>query len=143
MAQETEPVTRRELRRETDYLQAELVRLRAVRNGLNLNLAAIARQTGARSTGFSAYFGGLARNTLDGLWLSNVALSAGGEEMLLKGQATEPQLVPRLLQTLAHEQAFAGRTFREVSFERREVETGALIDFELRSAQVEEVDDAG
>ena len=125
------------------FLEAELSRLREARDGLNRNLAAIARQTGTGGEGFSAYFSGLARNTLDGLWFRNVALSAGGEQMLLKGQATEPELVPRLLQTLATEQAFSGRTFRKVSFERREGDAGALIDFELRSAEVEEADDAG
>ena len=51
--------------------------------------------------------------------------------------------MPRLLQTLAGEQAFAGRSFRKVTFERQESEAGALIDFELRSAQSEEIDDAG
>lgn len=125
------------------FLEAELARLQEVRDSINLNLAAIARETEQRQEGFSAYFGGLARNTLDGLWFDNVALSSGGEEMLLKGRATQPQLVPRLLQTLATEQVFSGRTFRKVSFERQETDSGALIDFELRSAQVEEVDDAG
>jgi len=125
------------------HLEAELMRLRVVRDGLNSNLMLIARQTGTRSDGFSAYFGGLARNTLDGLWFNNVAVSAGGEEMLLKGRAIEPELVPRLLQTLADEQAFAGRSFREVTFERQASEAGALIDFELRSAPSGEIDDAG
>ena len=125
------------------FLEAELSRLREVRDGLNLSLAAIARQTGTDGVGFAAYFSGLARNTLDGLWFRNVVLAAGGEQMLLKGQTIEPELVPRLLQTLATEQVFAGRTFRKVSFERREGEAGALIDFELRSAEVEETDDAG
>ena len=125
------------------HLEAELMRLREVKDNLNANLVAVAQQIGTRSNGFSAYFAGLARNTLDGLWFKNVALSAGGEEMLLKGRATEPELVPRLLQTLAVERAFAGRAFRNVSFERQELEAGSLVDFELRSAQSEEVDDAG
>lgn len=125
------------------FLQAELERLHRVRNGLNNNLVAIARHTGARSSGFSAYFSGLARNTVEGLWFSNVALSAGGEEMLLKGQAIEPELVPRLLQTLSAEQAFTGRTFRNVSFERQVMDTGSVVDFELRSARSDGVDDAG
>ena len=63
--------------------------------------------------------------------------------MLLKGRTVGPELVPRLLQILAGEQAFAGRSFRKVTFERQESESGALIDFELRSAQSEEIDDAG
>ena len=125
------------------FLQAELERLQRVQDRLNKNLIAIARHTGTRSSGFSAYFAGLARNTVDGLWFSNVAVSAGGQEMLLKGQAIEPELVPRLLQTLAAEHAFAGRTFRKVSFERQELDAGTVVDFELRSAQTKGVDDAG
>lgn len=125
------------------FLQAELERLHRVKNGLNTNLVAIASHAGARSSGFSAYFSGLARNTVDGLWFSNVAVSAGGKEMLLKGHAIEPELVPRLLQTLSAEQAFAGRTFRKVSFERQVSDAGSVVDFELRSAQSEGVDDAG
>ena len=125
------------------FLAAELERIRRVNDKLNRNLVAIAGHAGTGSGGFSAYFSGLARNTLDGLWFNNVAVSAGGEEMLLRGQATEPELVPRLLQTLAKEQVFAGRTFRKVSFERKELDAGAVVDFELRSAQTEEVDDAG
>ena len=63
--------------------------------------------------------------------------------MVLRGQTTEPALIPRLLQTLAAEKAFSGRTFRNVTFERREESPGAVVDFELRSAQAEEVGDAG
>jgi len=125
------------------FLEAELTRLHEVQTSLNANLAAIGRHKGLASSGFSAFFGGLARNTLDGIWLSNVDVAAGGSEMSLRGQAIEPALVPRLLQSLATEKAFAGRTFRKVSFERRELEGKALVDFELRSAQSEEVDDAG
>jgi len=137
-------LTARLVRPEVDpFLEAELARLGETKDALHRNLAAIARHAGTHSQGFSAYFGGLARNTLEGLWFRNVALSAGGEEMLLRGQTTEPELVPRLLQTLAVERVFAGRTFRKVSFERRETQAGALIDFELRSAQREEVEDAG
>lgn len=125
------------------FLEAELSRLHEAKNNLHANLMAIARQTETVSEGFSAYFGGLARNTLEGLWFRNVAVSAGGQDMWLKGRTTEPELVPRLLQILAAEQAFAGRTFRKVSFERQDIEAGALVDFELRSAQSGEADDAG
>ena len=83
------------------HLEAELMRLRAVRDGLNTNLMLIARQTGTRSEGFSAYFGGLARNTLNGLWFNTVALSAGGAAMMLKGRTVGPELEHRLIQTHA------------------------------------------
>ena len=125
------------------HLESELAALRETRARLNANLAAITQHTGSASNGFAAFFAGLARNTLDGLWLSNVGVSAGGSEMLLKGQTTEPALVPRLLQTLAGEGVFAGRTFRKVTFERQKREAGALVDFELRSAKSGEGNDAG
>ncbi len=123
-------------------LQSELAGLRATRKRVQRDLQIIARHHGS-SGGFSAFFGGLARNTLNGLWLSNVGVAAGGAELRLHGQATAPELVPRLLQSLATEPAFAGRAFREVTFERQEQESGAVVDFQLRSARTEEVDDAG
>ncbi|MCG6965479.1 MAG: hypothetical protein LJE59_03110 [Chromatiaceae bacterium] len=129
--------------RSDPFLESELARLRQARTRMASNLTAIARQQAGSGEGFSAYFSGLARNTLDGLWLNNVAVSAGGAEMLLKGQATEPALVPRLLRSLAVEQAFAGRTFRKVSFERQAQDAGAIVDFELRSATAEEARGAG
>ena len=125
------------------HLESELARLRETRDELNANLAAIAQHTNTASGGFSDYFSGLARNTLDGLWFRNVAVSAGGSEMLLKGQALEPELVPQLLQTLANESAFSGRTFRKVTFERRDLDARPVVEFELRSAQSVELDDAG
>jgi hypothetical protein len=125
------------------FLESELTRLYEARDRVQANLAAIGEQRGLPRNGFSTFFGGLARNTLDGLWFSNVKVAAGGSDLLLKGQTTEPALVPRLLQTLAVEKAFEGRTFRKVNFERREYEGGTLVDFELRSAQAGEADDAG
>lgn len=125
------------------HLEAELSRLREAKAALDANLTAIAQHAGAARKGFSAFFGGLARNTLEGLWLNNVGVSAGGADMLLKGQTTEPALVPRLLQTLAAEPAFNGRTFRKVSFERQDSGDGRVVDFELHSASSAETHDAG
>lgn len=125
------------------FLEAELVRLREARDQLLLSLNAIARHGAAGREGFSAYFAGLARNSLDGLWFDSVGLAAGGAEMLLKGQAVEPALVPRLLQALAAEQAFRGRTFRQVSFQRRAQDEHPTVEFELRSATAAETEGAG
>ncbi len=125
------------------FLQAELARLQVAAQRLRSNLHALRQHRETGAGGFSEVFGGLARNTLNGLWLSRVALSAGGDEMWLRGRTNQPALIPKLLQTLAAEQAFAGRSFRKVSFERRAEEPGSPVDFELRSAQLEEANDAG
>lgn len=125
------------------FLTAELASLKQVQGDLNATLLAVSSHQGTAVNRFSEFFGGLARNTIEGLWFSNVGLLAGGREVLLKGRTTEPALVPRLLQTLATERAFAGRTFREVSFERNDAEGAELVEFELRSANASEVGDAG
>ena len=125
------------------FLHSELQRLEQNQRHLADSLNALRRHIGDGEQEFSAIFAGLARNTLDGIWFSDVAVSAGGAALTLRGQATEPALVPRLLQTLSSEPAFNGRSFRKVSFERRTTDTGSLIDFELRSADAEGIDDAG
>ena len=124
------------------FLTAELEGLRAQLDHVNANLAALARVRPS-ATGFAEFFAGLARNTIDGLWFDGVVLSSGGDEVMLKGVALEPSLVPRLLQTLAVEPAFSGRSFRKASFDRLPEEQGGLVGFELRSAHVEGADDAG
>ena len=125
------------------FLQSELAALRRQQRQLNANLSAIDGLQNPETNVFSEFFGGLARNPVDGLWFSNVGLAAGGNEVLLKGMTTEPSLVPRLLQTLAAEKAFAGRTFRRVSLQRRDGDVSEPVVFELRSATAEEDEDAG
>ena len=125
------------------FLEAELAALRRQQHQLNVNLNAIDQLHNPEPNTFSEFFGGLARNPVDGLWFSNVGLAAGGNEVLLKGMTTEPSLVPRLLQTLAAEKAFAGRTFRRVSLQRQDGDAAGPVEFELRSASAEEEEDAG
>ena len=125
------------------FLESELARLSDTAVGLQATLDTLAAHRATTGSGFSAVFDGLARNTVDGLWFDKVDLRAGGALLSLRGQALQPALVPRLLQSLADESAFAGRSFRKVSFERRDQESGAVIDFELQSAPLQEPNDAG
>lgn len=124
------------------FLAAELERLGGIRSDLLTSLSAMKQRARAQKP-FSEVFVGLARNRVDGLWLNRVGLAAGGTEMWLRGQTLEPALVPKLLQTLSGEPAFAGRTFRKVTFERQGRDPDAVVDFELRSAHAGEAGDAG
>lgn len=69
---------------------------------------------------FSAYFRGLARHPVSGLWLEEMRIQADGHALVLRGQALEPSLIPRFLQALRDEPAFVGHAFAEVEFERSE-----------------------
>lgn len=123
------------------FLEAELDRLRGQVLAIDANLMALTKVR-PDNGGFADFFAGLARNTVEGLWFDAVVLSAGGREVMLKGMAKDPALVPRLLQTLTAEPAFSGRSFRKVNFQRQPQEQGGLVGFELRSAQVSGADDA-
>lgn len=125
------------------HLEAELQRLQASQQRVNASLVALSQQGAAARPAFAEVFIGLARNTVEGLWLNDVGLSGGGAELWLKGRTIEPALVPRLLQRLAVEPAFAGRTFRKVRFERQASKPTDIVDFELRSAGAGRDDDAG
>ena len=76
------------------FLESELGALRRQRLELSTNLGAIARLHNPDPDIFSEFFGGLARNPVNGLWFSNVGLAAGGSEVVLKGMTTEPSLAP-------------------------------------------------
>jgi hypothetical protein len=126
------------------FLEAERSALRLRQRHLNESLSALSRQQSTESVVFSSFFAGLARNPVEGLWFQSVSLSAGGEQVVLRGKTVDPALVPRLLQQLAAEQAFSGRTFRRANLQRssEEAET-RFLDFELRTAETGELHDAG
>ena len=72
------------------FLTSELQRLEANYRHLDDSLGVLRRHLDEGQPGFSAIFAGLARNTLDGIWFSDVGVSAGGSALLLRGQTTEP-----------------------------------------------------
>ncbi|MAF84329.1 MAG: hypothetical protein QGH93_03805 [Gammaproteobacteria bacterium] len=63
--------------------------------------------------GFSRYLSSLTRQDTDGLWLTQISLSALGDKTRLEGQALRAELVPAYLQTLADEPPFATQRFQQ------------------------------
>lgn len=65
------------------------------------------------TTGFSAFMKGLARQTLEGLWLTAFAIKGG--EVELGGRMLDPALLPVYIRRLNTEPGFIGRRFAELS----------------------------
>lgn len=86
----------------------------------------------ASENGLARFLEGLARQRVEGLWLTGVSVADGGKDIVIKGQALQPQLIPVLVQRLADEASFAGVKFRTLNMERLE-EGAEKIEFELRS----------
>lgn len=82
--------------------------------------------------GFAAYLAALARQPVEGLWLTSVRIGAEGLD--IHGGATRAELVPRFIQRLGQEPVFVGREFRGLQLQRRD---DGVLGFELRSREAE------
>ncbi len=85
--------------------------------------------------GFATQFGGLARQHIDGLWLTGLYIHAGGEKLNLRGSTSSPDLLPKYLQRLAMEPSFHGIEFKTFLMQR--TKDKAQVDFDLRSTPEE------
>lgn len=109
---------------------AELARLTAERDLKAQSLALLASRELGSTRGFSDRLTGLARQHLDGLWLTRVEFA--GTQMALTGVALEESLVPRYLKLLGGEPVFEGTSFGHARLER--TDSGAQgLRFELRT----------
>lgn len=82
--------------------------------------------------GFSEHLQGLARETLTGVWLRDLALADGGHSLVLQGSALRAELVPRYVQRLSRQPSFAGLEFASLVMSRS-ADREEVVDFVLRS----------
>ncbi len=83
--------------------------------------------------GFGDYLEGLARQRMEGLWLTEVQIGDGGQRLSLSGLSLTPEQVPRLLARLREAPAFRGKVFQTLEMAQEEDGGGALR-FTLASA---------
>lgn len=62
--------------------------------------------------GFSRHMRSLARQDIDGLWLTHIVLSALGDKTRLEGKAIRAELIPLYVQGLTSEAPFAEQRFQ-------------------------------
>jgi hypothetical protein len=82
------------------------------------HLAALQRVSGVlergelgNTEGFAEYFKALARQNVDGLWLTGLSIAAGGGDIGVAGRAVEATLLPGYLGRLTREPALQGKAF--------------------------------
>lgn len=116
----------RELRAEADALLREL--------DLKRDLFDLMRnRSAARTDGFSESFAGLARQHVDGLWLTGVELrNSEARHVALRGMTSRAELVPQLVKQLGAEPAFKGLRFRHLRvFQPEGRNSSDVLEFEL------------
>lgn len=95
--------------------------------------------------GFSEFMRALARQHVEGLWLTGFSIAGGGNEITLEGRALRPELVPLYIRRLRQEPAMQGRAFSTLEMRRPRVEAVKdkpaavrYIEFSLRSKEPEQ-----
>ena len=91
------------LEAEVAHLETELKQARESMDALKSGVI------GTRE-GFAEYLRAFSRQSVNGLWLTGLAISGGGE-VEIRGRVVSPDLVPSYIQRLNREKALAGRSF--------------------------------
>lgn len=117
---------RSEVGPEVQALREQVARLESERDRRRQVVERLRRGGFGNLTGFSSYLAGLASEDVQGLWLTQVHLSQGGQQMALEGRAWSADRVPELLRVLSEDAAFRGIEFRQVQVSLDEAGGGPI-----------------
>jgi hypothetical protein len=68
--------------------------------------------------GYSAYLRALARQSVNGLWLTAFSIKGAGKEMAIAGRTLRPELVPAYIQRLNQETVIQGGSFTALEMQQ-------------------------
>jgi hypothetical protein len=88
--------------------------------------------------GFVGRMTALARQQIDGLWLTGATFVSGSGALELSGSAVRADLVPIYLQRLAGEPAIAGTKLRSIDIRQPKKPIGTQIEFTVSTATLDE-----
>lgn len=92
-----------------DALAGELADAEAQRAALQRVAAVIEHGELGNTRGYAEYFRALARQRIDGLWLTGVRIGGAGVDLGVQGRALDPALVPGFLARLRNEPVMQGK----------------------------------
>lgn len=101
-------------------------------------LGILSRDEFGNTEGFIEHVSGLARQRIDGLWLTQIRIADGGTDVTLQGLTSKSSLLPKYLQRLSAEKAFTGTEFESLVMARQEKKKQWL-NFSLQNKKTDEV----
>jgi len=102
-------------------------------------LSILSRDEFGNTKGFIEHISGLARQRVEGLWLTKIRIADGGTDIALHGTTTKSALLPKYLQRLSAEKIFSGTEFQSLFMERQEKKKQWL-SFSLQNKKTDEVE---
>lgn len=103
--------------REAEGEDPAVSNLRSELDRRRMTLAALDRSS-PENAGFVRELEGLARQTLSGVWLERIEITARGERIHLLGNARHPEQIPEFIAALRSEEVFSGQRFRRLALTR-------------------------
>jgi hypothetical protein len=98
-------------RQKSPEMEAELAEGESQLAALQRIAAAVDRGDLGNANGYSEYFRAFARQRVEGLWLTGLAITGAGCEIGVQGRATDPSLLPGFLGQLTREKILQGKSF--------------------------------
>jgi len=86
--------------------------------------------------GFSQHLRALARQDVDGVWITHLVLSAMGDETRIDGRAIRAELIPLYVQNLTAEPAFAAQRFHRFQIDNPPDGEGTGLTFSMDSREL-------
>lgn len=115
-------------------LQSQIQALKKERNHSIQMLKLLRAKSYEDSPNMSAFFVGLARQTVPGVWFKKIAINNGGADLELSGHTYSADLLPQLIDKLRIEQAFSGTEFHSLLIQRQvDKADQSILDFTLRT----------
>lgn len=104
-------------RQKSATIAAEIVAAQQELSMLQNATAMVQRGGFGDTTGFSPYFRAFARQSIDGLWLTELRIASGGGAIGIQGNALQAPLVPRYMARLAQEPVMKGKAFATLAID--------------------------
>jgi hypothetical protein len=104
--------------RPSPEVQAKAALREALRASREAAVAALRTSSGVQDGGHARFLRALARQSTDGLWLTDVTVAGDGSDIALRGRTLDPELVADYLRRLGREEALRGLAFNQLAFQR-------------------------
>jgi hypothetical protein len=118
-------------RQKSAGLEAQVVEAEARIAALRKVAGVIQRGELGNTSGYAATFKALARQNLEGVWLTGVSINGAGNELGVQGRASEAALVPAYLGRLALEPVMRGKAFGSLKISQPVAQDAQFVEFSL------------
>jgi len=134
MRAQNETLLARRVKTKSELLEQQVARLAIELEERRAVAAALASGTFGDTSGFGDYLEALARQHVEGTWITALSIGKGGASVDIAGNALFPDLVPVYIQRLSREPVFSGTSFNVLKLARR-ADDGTPVGFRLRTSE--------